>query len=135
MTLSATTLQPGDSFEAEVATDLGRAQIAMYAGASGDFNALHVDEAFARASGMPSVFAHGMLTMGVTAKVLTDTVGDGRLLRYGARFVKQVWPGDTLTAVATVTDVRDGEAELEVVTRNQEGEVVLTATATARIDP
>ena len=54
-------------------------------------------------AGYPTVFAHGMLTMGMTARVLTDWVGDGRLLRYGARFVKQVWPGDTLTARAEVT--------------------------------
>ncbi len=78
--------------------------------------------------------------MGMTGRVLTDWVGDGRLLRYGARFVKQVWPGDTLTARAEVTAVRgtmDGQpvADFAVVTRNQDGDEVLTGTATARLDP
>ena len=49
-----------------------------------------------------------MLTMGITGRILTDWVGDGRLLSYGVRFVKQVWPGDTLTAKAEVTAVRRG---------------------------
>ena len=48
------------------------------------------------------VFAHGMLTMGLTGTMLTNWVGDGRLTSFGVRFVSQVWPGDTLTARATV---------------------------------
>ena len=112
----------------------------QYAGASGDYNPLHTDEVFAsQVAGYPTVFAHGMLTMGMTGRILTDWVGDGRLLRYGARFVKQVWPGDTLTARAHVTAVRDQDgqpvADFEVVTRNQEGDEVLRGTATARLDP
>jgi acyl dehydratase len=81
-----------------------------------------------------------MLTMGVTGRILTDWVGDGRLLRFGARFVKQVWPGDTLIATAEVTAVReqgDGTpvAEFAVSTTNQDGVEVLTGTAAARLDP
>ena len=48
-----------------------------------------------------------MLTMGVTGKLLTDYVGDGMLTYYGVRFTYQVWPGDTLTATATVTAIRE----------------------------
>lgn len=129
----------GDNRELVVADDLTRTQIVQYAGASGDFNPLHTDEVFAtRAAGFPTVFAHGMLTMGMTARVLTDWVGDGRLRRYGARFLRQVWPGDTLTARAEVTGISEVEgrrvAEFDVVTRNQKGEAVLTGTATADID-
>jgi acyl dehydratase len=80
-----------------------------------------------------------MLTMGMTGRLLTDWVGDGRLLSYGVRFVKQVWPGDTLTATAEVTAIDDSGdepvAELRVVTRNQGGDEVLTGTARARLDP
>ena len=130
----------GDHREVVLVEDLTRTQIVMYAGASGDFNPLHTDECYARdVAGYPSVFAHGMLTMGMTGRILTDWVGDGRLLRYGVRFVKQVWPGDTLTARAEVTAVRDDDgqpvADFDVITRNQDGDTVLTGTATARLDP
>ncbi len=139
MALKANTLSVGDSRELVLVDDLTRTQIVQYAGASGDFNPLHSDEVYAtQVAGYPSVFAHGMLTMGMTGRILTDWVGDGRLLRYGARFIKQVWPGDTLTARAEVTAIRDADgepvADFRVVTRNQDGDEVLMGTATARLD-
>ena len=70
-----------------------------------------------------------MLTMGMTGRVLTDWFGAEGLLSYGVRFVKQVLPGDALTATATVTSVNDGVAELTVETVNQAGEPVVTGTA------
>jgi acyl dehydratase len=80
-----------------------------------------------------------MLTMGMTGRVLTDWFGDGRLTRYGVRFVKQVWPGDTLTATATVDAIREDDgvpyADVSVVTVNQDGDPVVTGSATARLDP
>ena len=87
-----------------------------------------------KVAGYPGVFAHGMLTMGMTGRVLTDWFGAEGLLSYGVRFVKQVWPGDALTATATVTSVNDGVAELTVETVNQAGEPVVTGTAKARVD-
>ena len=101
MTLKAADVKPGDSRRQVVAENLTRTQIVQYAGASGDYNPLHTDEPFARdVAGYPGVFAHGMLTMGMTARVLTDWAGDSRLLTYGVRFTAQVWPGDTLTTTA-----------------------------------
>lgn len=140
MPLQVSRLAVGDHRELVLVDDLTRTQIVQYAGASGDYNPLHSDEIFAtQVAGYPSVFAHGMLTMGMTGRLLTDWVGDGRLLRYGVRFVKQVWPGDTLTARAEVTAVRDDDgqpvADFNVVTRNQDGDTVLSGTATARLDP
>jgi acyl dehydratase len=140
MALRAASTKVGDHREITLVEDLTRTQIVQYAGASGDFNPLHTDEVYAtQVAGYPTVFAHGMLTMGMTGRVVTDWVGDGRLLRYGVRFIKQVWPGDSLTARAEVTAVKeiDGQpvADFEIVTRNQAGEAVLTGTATARLDP
>ena len=81
--------------------DLKRTQIVQYAGASGDYNPLHTDEMFTtEVAGYPSVFAHGMLTMGMTGRMVTDWFGVEALKNYGVRFVKQVFPGDTLTATA-----------------------------------
>ena len=135
MPLKASQLKVGDSHEQKLVEDLRRTQIVQYAGASGDYNPLHTDEPFAtQAAGFPSVFAHGMLTMGMTGRALTDYVGDGRLTKYGVRFMAQVFPGDDLTATLTVTDVRNDEVDLEVVTRNGEGVEVLRGSASARID-
>jgi len=123
-----------------LADDLTRTQIVMYAGASGDYNPLHSDELFTtKVAGYPSVFAHGMLTMGMTGRLLTDWFGTDRLVRYGVRFLGQVWPGDTLTATATLQALRDEDGEpvvdIVVTTTNQDGTTVVSGTATARMDP
>lgn len=140
MALKASELKVGDTTTKVLVDDLTRTQIVQYAGASGDYNPVHSDEKFVtEIAGYPTVFAHGMLTMGMTGTLLTDWVGDGRLTRYGVRFVNQVWPGDTLTATAEVTEIRteDGQqlADLSITTVNQDDVAVLTGTATARLDP
>jgi acyl dehydratase len=136
MGLRADDLKVGQTFETVVVDDLKRTQIVQYAGASGDFNPLHTDEVYAREiGGYPGVFAHGMLTMGLTGRALTDLVGDGRLLRFGVRFTAQVWPGDTLTVRSTVKDVSEQVVELDVVTTNQDGTNVVTGYAATRLDP
>jgi acyl dehydratase len=140
MAWKASKLSVGDRFEEVVVHDLTRTQIVQYAGASGDYNPVHTDEVFAtKVAGYPTVFAHGMLTMGLTGNMLTNWFGDGRLTRFGVRFVRQVWPGDTLTASATVESLReeDGEhfVDVAVSTRNQDGEEVVRGQASARIDP
>lgn len=139
MSLKASQLEVGDEHEEVVVDNLTRTQIVMYAGASGDYNPLHTDEVFTtKVAGYPSVFAHGMLTMGMTGRMLTNWVGDGRLTRYGVRFVAQVWPGDTLTAKGKVEAIREENgqhyADLALSTVNQEGKEVLRGSATARID-
>ena len=97
MALDVSALQVGSSHEAVVVDNLTRTQIVQYAGASGDYNPLHTDEVYAiEVAGYPTVVAHGMLTMGMTGRMLTDYVGDARLIRFGGRFTSQVWPGATL---------------------------------------
>ena len=132
------TLEVGDRREIIIVDNLTRTQLVQYAGASGDYNPLHSDEVFVtKVAGDPTVFAHGMLTMGATGKVLTDWFGADQLASYSARFIGQVWPGDTLTAVATISALtqQDGHqlAEVDVSTRNQHGQEVLSGRATARI--
>ncbi len=139
MALSRNELSVGDTREELVVENLTRTQIIQYAGASGDYNPLHTDEIFTtKVAGYPTVFAHGMLSMGVTGKMLTNWVGDGRLTKYGVRFVAQVWPGDSLTAKATVEAIREEDgvslADLSVSTTNQDGAEVIKGTATARLD-
>jgi acyl dehydratase len=137
--VKASELAVGDTRTMVVAENITRTQIVMYAGASGDYNPLHCDEVYTTvAAGYPSIFAHGMLSMGATGRILTDWFGPDRLLRFGVRFVNQVWPGDDLTATATVTELRqdDGRtvADVTIETVNQDGKPVVTGTATARLD-
>lgn len=140
MTLKSSELKVGDTHEEQIVKNLSRTQIVQYAGASGDYNPLHSDEIFTtQIAGYPSVFAHGMLSMGMTGKMLTNYVGDGTLTRYGVRFTAQVWPGDTLNSVATVTGLREENGQhfvdLDVITTNEEGVTVIKGSASARIDP
>lgn len=135
MTLKASELSVGDTHTERVVEDLTRTQIVMYAGASGDYNPVHTDEIFTtKVAGYPSVFAHGMLTMGLTGRMLTNYVGDGRLTEFGVRFTSQVFPGDTLDATATVVGLEDGCVELSVSTVNQNGIEVAKGSAKARVD-
>ena len=140
MALSARTLKVGDTHAEQVVNNLTRTQLVQYAGASGDYNPLHSDEVFTtKMAGYPSVFAHGMCTMGMTGKMLTNYVGDGRLTTFGVRFTSQVWPGDTLTAKATVQAIREEGGkhfvDLAVSTVNQNDVEVVSGYASARIDP
>lgn len=138
MALQASKLKIGDKHTERVATNLSRTQIVQYAGVSGDYNPLHTDEVYTtQVAGYPSVFAHGMLTMGLTGKMLTNYVGDGTLTKFGVRFTNQVWPGDTLDASATVEAIREEGGvklvDLIISTVNQDGKEVVSGSATARL--
>ena len=138
MTLLLEEINIGDSYQEEVCENLSRTQIVMYAGASGDYNPLHTDEIYTKEiAGYPSVFAHGMLSMGMTGKMLTNFVGDGNLTYYGVRFTAQVFPGATLTAKATISDIREENgtkiADLEISTLDQDGVEVIKGKASAKI--
>ncbi|MGH9187952.1 MAG: MaoC/PaaZ C-terminal domain-containing protein [Acidimicrobiales bacterium] len=116
---------------------LTRTDLVKYAGASGDFNPLHHDEVKAKEAGMPSVFGHGMFSMGVLGRAITDWVGIGNVRRFKVRFTKQTWPGETLTSRIVVTGKRkeDGEnlVDLEVSLANGGGEVKVAGDAVAAL--
>ena len=136
-------LAVGRTFETVVVEDLKRTQIVQYAGASGDYNPLHTDEIYAtKIAGYPSVFAHGMLTMGLTGQAIAGLVGAENLLKFGVRFTAQVWPGDTLTVRSSVLRIFADEgtpvAELSVSTValsavNGEGTEVVSGYAHVRL--
>jgi acyl dehydratase len=116
---------------------LTRTMFVKYAGASGDFNPMHHDDTIASQVGNPSVFGHGMLTMGLAARVVKDWFGPEAIRRLQVRFAKQVWPGDVLTCKATVTGKRDDNGEhvvdLDLVVENQNGDKAITGSATAAV--
>jgi acyl dehydratase len=119
----------------EVRHELTRTDLVRYAGASGDFNPMHHDEVAAKAAGLPSVFGHGMFSMGLLGRAITDYVGVGNLRRYKVRFTKQTWPGETLISKVVVTGKREEGGErlidLEVSLANQDGEVKVSGEAVA----
>lgn len=141
MTGTPTSWTLGAEFSEVIIDGLTRSQIVQYAGASGDFNPIHTDEVYAtQVAGLPSVFGHGMLTMGACGGFVQALVGPPALRSYSVRFVEKVWPGDTLTATAVVTRADIGEAgeagtdvELELTVTNQDGGVVLRGLARAAV--
>ena len=114
--------------------ELTRTDLVRYAGASGDFNPMHHDEVAAQAAGLPSVFGHGMFSMGLLGRALTDWAGVGNLRRYQVRFTKQTWPGEVLTSKIVVSGKREEGVEklvdLTIDRANQDGEVKLAGAAT-----
>ena len=98
---------------------------------------MHHDEVKAKAAGQPSVFGHGMFSMGLLATAVTDYVGVGHLTRYKVRFARQTWPDEELTTKVVVTGKRTegGQhlVDLDVRLFNQEGEEKLVGEATAAL--
>jgi len=83
-----------------------RADLVRYAGASGDFNPIHWNERFATSVGLPNVIAHGMYTMALVARVVTDWAGDpGAVAEYSVRFTRPVVVPDPDGATLEVTGV------------------------------
>ena len=117
-----------------VAAGLTRTQLVAYAGASGDFHPFHHDEIYATSHGFDQLFAHGMLTMGITGQALVAVFGPEGLDRYAADFLKPVWPGDTLSTEIEVTAVDDdGTVVVDISTTDQHGTQVLRGTAAGRL--
>jgi acyl dehydratase len=116
---------------------LTRTDLVRYAGASGDYNPMHHDDVKARAAGLPSVFGHGMFSMGLLATALTDWAGVGRVTRYRVRFTKQTWPDEVLTSHIVVTGKRkeDGHqlVDLDCSLANEAGDVKVAGDATVEL--
>jgi acyl dehydratase len=116
---------------------LTRTDLVKYAGASGDFNPMHHDEVKAKEAGQPSVFGHGMFSMGFLGSAITDYVGVGNVIGYKVRFARQTWPDEALTTSVKVTGKRqeDGKnlVDLDVRLTNGDGEEKLVGEASAAL--
>jgi acyl dehydratase len=108
-----------------------RESLVRYAGASGDFNAIHYRDDVAQAVGLPGVLAHGMLTMGAAVQCVVDFLGDsGKVLDYQVRFTKPVLvdavTGATLIVNATVVEIDEAEKIARIdLSATADGVVVL----------
>jgi acyl dehydratase len=127
----------GDEMPPLVKGPIEQIQLTRYAGASGDFNPIHQDDAFAKAAGMGGVFAHGMLSMGFVGQALTDWAGAGNVRRLGVRFAALVRLKDTVTCRGRIVSKSSKDdvhlIELEVWAENQRGEKVVSGRATVAL--
>lgn len=125
-----------EGVEAEPRTfgPLTRTDFVRYQGASGDFNPIHHDEAFAKASGFPTVFSVGMLQAGILATFCTDWLGSTNVRKFAVQFREQVWPDDALTCTARVIGRHDDGPErtvdLELACARQTGGIAIKGSAT-----
>lgn len=114
-----------------------REQVARFADASGDRNPIHLDDAAAKAGGLPGIIVHGMLNMAFLGQVLTQWVPQHQIRSFGTRFTAMAFPGDVITCRGKVTGktVADGEkrVELAITAENQKGEMLLSGQATVAL--
>ena len=117
-----------------------RRDLVRYAGASGDFNVIHWNERIAKSVGLPDVIAHGMLTMALAGRFLTEWAGDpGAVTEYGVRFSSPVVvpdddQGATVEVTGTVTERLDGQrVAVEVSARSAGTKVLTRARAVVRL--
>lgn len=130
-------IRVGDELPAMAKQPIDRVQLARYAGATGDFNPLQVDEVAARAAGLPSVVAPNTIGLGFLGQLVGDWARGAQVKRLSCKFSRILWPGDTLICKGRVAD-RHGEGgrylvELDVWAENQKGELALRGTVTLKI--
>jgi len=123
----------GDALPPLALLPLTRTTLALYAGASGDHNPMHIDVDFARAAGMPDVFAHGMLSMAWLGRLLTQWAPQRDLRELSVRFAAITHVGERIVCTGRVTEklVRGDEPliRVEVATANEAGAIKLTGQA------
>ena len=127
------TLQVGDTLPPFQAEPISRLALALYCGASGDHNPIHVDIDFARAAGQKDVFAHGMLSMAYLGRLLTNWVPQQNLRQFGVRFVAITQVGERITCRGTVVERFEADGEqrvrLELSTVDADGQIKLSGDA------
>ena len=123
----------GDELPPLALPPLTRTTLALYAGASGDHNPIHVDVDFARAAGMPDVVAHGMLSMAWVGRLLTSWAPQRELREFSVRFTAMTHVGERIVCTGRVAEKleRDGErlVRIAVATANEAGEVKVAGDA------
>ena len=133
-------VEVGTALPAQTFT-ITRADLVRYAGAAGDFNVIHWNERVARSVGLPDVIAHGMYTMALAARVVTDWAGDpARVVEYGVRFTRPVpVPDDGTGATLEVTgkvaaQLDGGRVRVDLVATHEGAKVLGRAQAVVAVD-
>lgn len=117
-------VEKGQTFTGSEKVDKYRA--IYYAGASGDFNPIHIDPEFGKMVGLGGTILQGLCTLAFAAKIVTDWTGDpGRLKKIKCRFNAPVLMEDTISVQGVVTDVQAGRTKVDLQVINQAGAEVL----------
>ena len=131
--ISLEKINVGDTLPILALPPINRTTLALFAGASGDHNAIHIDTDYARKAGMPDVFAHGMLSMAYLGRLLTQWVDQRQLREFGVRFLGITHLGHQITCTGTVVERFEVQGEqrikVEVRTTNQYGETKIVGDA------
>jgi acyl dehydratase len=127
-------MQPGDEIpELKVTPD--KYLTVRYAGASGDFNPIHIDEEFAKAVGLPGKILHGLWMMAQVARAQTEAAGGpGALVRLSVQFRGMGFPEQELVVRSTVREVADGVATIDTVAEQSGKQIIRKAQAEVRTD-
>lgn len=115
---------------------ISRTTLALFAGASGDPNPIHIDIDFAKQAGMDDVFAHGMLVMAYLGRALTDWIPQSSLKSFGVRFTSITNLKDAITCTGTIVQMDDEQKRIrvEIQATNQDGDVKLAGDAVFEFD-
>ena len=129
----SSSLKVGDRVVDKTFPPISRYTLALYCGASGDLNPIHVDSDYAKSAGFPDVFAHGMLIMGYLGQALTDVATPNWLRSFSTRFVAITQLGARIACEGTVAELleADGErlARLALTAKDEKGEIKLAGEA------
>jgi acyl dehydratase len=133
-------LVEGAALPAREMRRIDRTVLALFAGGSGDHNPLHLDPDFARREGgLDDVIGHGMLTMALIGRYLSDIAPQSSILSLQTRFAAQSRLGDVITCGGKVVSIAPEAgalvAELEVSATRANGEALATGAARVRVDP
>ncbi len=106
-----------------------------YAGASGDFNPIHIDPEFAKAVGLPNTILHGLYMMGLVARSATEAAGGdpGSLKRLSVQFRGMGAPETEIVVTGTVKSVEDGKAVVDVVAAQGDNQTIRNAEAEVQV--
>jgi acyl dehydratase len=131
--ISLATIHVGDLLPPLALAPINRTTLALFAGASGDHNAIHIDTDYARKAGMPDVFAHGMLSMAYLGRLLTQWVDQRQLREFGVRFLGITHLGHQITCTGKVVEKFEVDGEqrirLEIQTASQYGDIKILGDA------
>jgi acyl dehydratase len=132
------TIKVGDAIPPLTTAPISRTNLALYAGASGDHNPMHIDIDFAKKAGVDDVFAHGMLSMAYLGRILTNFVTQSQIRSYGVRFSTITQVGDAVSCTGKVVEKlqQDGEnlVKLALTAANQKGIVTLHGEAVVALN-
>ena len=126
-------MEVGDKLAELEKGPITRTQLALFAGASGDHNPIHLDDEEARKGGLPGVIAHGMLNMAFLGQLLTERFSQQNIREFGVQFRAMAFPGDVIRCGGEVTgkSTENGEniVDLKITALNAAGDVILAGTA------